>query len=47
MSEPVKVAIILCITALIIVAALLYFSPYQQCARANAEHGQGAETCLR
>jgi hypothetical protein len=35
MTNSIKVAIIVAVTALIAVAALIYFSPYHSCMRAG------------
>ena len=47
MSEIVKAAIILAAAALLITAALIYFSPYQTCLRTYEFKKAGASDCLR
>jgi hypothetical protein len=41
MSEKVKIAVILAVTAIVIMGMYLYFTPYQQCVRAYVDYKTG------
>ena len=46
MSDNVKVALLVCATALLCVAALIWFGPYQTCVRAGgSDWRDAAEDC--